>query len=155
MTCDLVSTLLFFGFCLRQQQRERYLPFTNLRKERPCTRCIKRNIGHLCHDEPREPPKKLRPESIGGINNDTPTKPSSQPAVNALLNPIGDSNAQNAALNLAQLAQDRGNTSAGLVQPTPVHAPHQVLTANNQPGALHMKSGRREGVLFENTNLLT
>lgn len=22
--------------------------------ERPCTRCIKRNIGHLCHDEPRE-----------------------------------------------------------------------------------------------------
>ncbi|TFA98744.1 Regulator of drug sensitivity 2 [Trichoderma ghanense] len=29
------------------------------RKERPCTRCIKRNIGHLCHDEPREAdPKK-------------------------------------------------------------------------------------------------
>ncbi|GAM37587.1 hypothetical protein TCE0_024f07630 [Talaromyces pinophilus] len=26
--------------------------------ERPCTRCIKRNIGHLCHDEPREPAKK-------------------------------------------------------------------------------------------------
>ncbi|KAH0496263.1 hypothetical protein TgHK011_003634 [Trichoderma gracile] len=27
--------------------------------ERPCTRCIKRNIGHLCHDEPREAdPKK-------------------------------------------------------------------------------------------------
>ncbi|KAF4977570.1 hypothetical protein FZEAL_5941 [Fusarium zealandicum] len=24
------------------------------RSERPCTRCIKRNIGHLCHDEPRE-----------------------------------------------------------------------------------------------------
>ncbi|KAJ6786818.1 hypothetical protein PWT90_02646 [Aphanocladium album] len=22
--------------------------------ERPCTRCIKRNIGHLCHDQPRE-----------------------------------------------------------------------------------------------------
>ncbi|RFU77093.1 hypothetical protein TARUN_5138 [Trichoderma arundinaceum] len=29
------------------------------RSERPCTRCIKRNIGHLCHDEPRESdPKK-------------------------------------------------------------------------------------------------
>lgn len=27
-------------------------------KERPCTRCIKRNIGHLCHDEPREPTKR-------------------------------------------------------------------------------------------------
>ncbi|KJZ71962.1 hypothetical protein HIM_08642 [Hirsutella minnesotensis 3608] len=29
--------------------------------ERPCTRCIKRNIGHLCHDEPREAEaKKLK-----------------------------------------------------------------------------------------------
>ena len=24
-------------------------------QERPCARCIKRNIGHLCRDEPREP----------------------------------------------------------------------------------------------------
>ncbi|OXV09701.1 hypothetical protein Egran_02542 [Elaphomyces granulatus] len=30
--------------------------------ERPCTRCIKRNIGHLCHDEPREPAKRGRSE---------------------------------------------------------------------------------------------
>ena len=30
--------------------------------ERPCTRCIKRDIGHLCHDEPREPPKRMRSE---------------------------------------------------------------------------------------------
>ncbi|KAL9115104.1 MAG: hypothetical protein Q9227_000898 [Pyrenula ochraceoflavens] len=29
-------------------------------QERPCTRCIKRNIGHLCHDEPREPSKRSR-----------------------------------------------------------------------------------------------
>ncbi|KAH9898758.1 meiosis protein SPO22/ZIP4 like-domain-containing protein [Xylariomycetidae sp. FL2044] len=28
------------------------------RSERPCTRCIKRNIGHLCHDEPRDPDAK-------------------------------------------------------------------------------------------------
>jgi hypothetical protein len=27
-------------------------------QERPCTRCIKRNIGHLCHDEPRETDSK-------------------------------------------------------------------------------------------------
>ena len=27
----------------------------NVGQERPCARCIKRNIGHLCHDEPREP----------------------------------------------------------------------------------------------------
>lgn len=31
-------------------------------KERPCTRCIKRNIGHLCHDEPREAAKRGRGE---------------------------------------------------------------------------------------------
>lgn len=31
-------------------------------KERPCTRCIKRNIGHLCHDEPRESSKRSRGE---------------------------------------------------------------------------------------------
>lgn len=30
--------------------------------DRPCKRCIKRNIGHLCHDEPREP---LRRKSRG------------------------------------------------------------------------------------------
>ncbi|KAI1330715.1 hypothetical protein F5Y16DRAFT_362460 [Xylariaceae sp. FL0255] len=30
--------------------------------ERPCTRCIKRNIGHLCHDEPRDSDTK-KPKS--------------------------------------------------------------------------------------------
>ncbi|KAI0395928.1 meiosis protein SPO22/ZIP4 like-domain-containing protein [Xylariaceae sp. FL0594] len=30
--------------------------------ERPCTRCIKRNIGHLCHDEPRDPDAKKTKE---------------------------------------------------------------------------------------------
>ena len=29
--------------------------FLSVVQERPCARCIKRNIGHLCHDEPREP----------------------------------------------------------------------------------------------------
>ncbi|KAK4141165.1 meiosis protein SPO22/ZIP4 like-domain-containing protein [Dichotomopilus funicola] len=33
------------------------------RKERPCTRCVKRNIGHLCHDEPREHETK-KPKSL-------------------------------------------------------------------------------------------
>jgi len=30
--------------------------------ERPCARCIKRDIGHLCHDEPRDPPKRSKSE---------------------------------------------------------------------------------------------
>ncbi|KAL1966111.1 hypothetical protein VTN77DRAFT_4859 [Rasamsonia byssochlamydoides] len=40
--------------------------------ERPCTRCIKRNIGHLCHDEPRESARRNRNEheEEGASNND-------------------------------------------------------------------------------------
>lgn len=39
--------------------------------ERPCTRCIKRNIGHLCHDEPREhDTKKARGSTAAGSNMD-------------------------------------------------------------------------------------
>lgn len=32
------------------------------KQDRPCTRCIKRNIGHLCHDEPRENVKRAKSE---------------------------------------------------------------------------------------------
>ncbi|RPA87004.1 hypothetical protein BJ508DRAFT_94603 [Ascobolus immersus RN42] len=32
--------------------------------ERPCTRCVKRHIGHLCHDEHRDP-KKAKTEETG------------------------------------------------------------------------------------------
>lgn len=43
--------------------------------ERPCTRCIKRNIGHLCHDEPRETSKRSRnseyDQSIGDDEGST------------------------------------------------------------------------------------
>ncbi|KAE8131996.1 hypothetical protein BDV38DRAFT_225900 [Aspergillus pseudotamarii] len=38
--------------------------------ERPCTRCIKRNIGHLCHDEPREPSKRARSEHEHSVADD-------------------------------------------------------------------------------------
>lgn len=39
--------------------------------ERPCTRCIKRNIGHLCHDEPREhDSKKPRGSAAAGSTMD-------------------------------------------------------------------------------------
>lgn len=31
--------------------------------QRPCARCVKRDIGHLCHDEPRDPPKKSKSEA--------------------------------------------------------------------------------------------
>jgi hypothetical protein len=31
--------------------------------ERPCARCVKRDIGHLCHDEPRDPPKRSKSDA--------------------------------------------------------------------------------------------
>ncbi|PGH12789.1 hypothetical protein AJ79_04013 [Helicocarpus griseus UAMH5409] len=47
------------------------------RSERPCTRCIKRDIGHLCHDEPRENVKRPKsehetsaPDEEGSSNDD-------------------------------------------------------------------------------------
>lgn len=44
-------------------------------QDRPCTRCIHRNIGHLCHDEARETPtRKARSESDCAGLSDEPSK---------------------------------------------------------------------------------
>lgn len=48
---------------------------------RPCSRCIKRNIGHLCHDEPRDSDRKPKiehkqqsgPDENTAQKNDLPT----------------------------------------------------------------------------------
>ncbi|KAI0484299.1 meiosis protein SPO22/ZIP4 like-domain-containing protein [Xylariaceae sp. FL0804] len=40
--------------------------------ERPCTRCVKRNIGHLCHDEPRDPDAKKPKGSHNAAARDSP-----------------------------------------------------------------------------------
>ncbi|KAI6780858.1 uncharacterized protein J7T54_007338 [Emericellopsis cladophorae] len=42
--------------------------------ERPCTRCIKRNIGHLCHDEPRESETK-KPKAASTSQSRHPLPP--------------------------------------------------------------------------------
>ncbi|KJX99816.1 transcription factor Zn cluster Rds2 like protein [Zymoseptoria brevis] len=35
--------------------------------QRPCARCVKRDIGHLCHDEPRDPPRRSKSDVGGGL----------------------------------------------------------------------------------------
>ncbi|POS79952.1 hypothetical protein DHEL01_v201660 [Diaporthe helianthi] len=61
MTCDLHGTALCAGAGAGAAALY----------ERPCTRCIKRNIGHLCHDEPREhDSKKARGSTAAGSNMD-------------------------------------------------------------------------------------
>ncbi|KAF8310413.1 hypothetical protein DL93DRAFT_2062069, partial [Clavulina sp. PMI_390] len=48
---------------------------------RPCQRCIKRDIGHLCHDEPKKPIEPTIPESVptGLGTNATATAPTQSP----------------------------------------------------------------------------
>ena len=90
-------------------------------QERPCTRCIKRDIGHLCHDEPREPAKKngksdpLTPNIDGG-----PSGSLEQPSDKTLC-VIEPPQAQESALNLApSLSQTQlsSSTSAAAQNPT-------------------------------------
>jgi hypothetical protein len=49
MTCDLVLPPLQSPF-----MEGAFWLTLHVAQERPCARCIKRNIGHLCHDERRE-----------------------------------------------------------------------------------------------------
>ncbi|KAF2114686.1 hypothetical protein BDV96DRAFT_103915 [Lophiotrema nucula] len=103
--------------------------------ERPCTRCIKRNIGHLCHDEPRESVKKSKtdPEGANGdSSSQTHEATSSEPPVTTM---DQDASAPDAGLNLAPppLPQSRSANAALIAQPTPVSAPQlPALSSNNQ-----------------------
>jgi len=102
------------------------------KQERPCTRCIKRNIGHLCHDEPRDhesrKSKSLAPSTVqetasqpdlGRSNtvsqNDRAMRPPSFDS--AMAN--GPAQAAKAAFEAAALTS-RSNNPLQLVQPTPV-----------------------------------
>ncbi|KAF2190808.1 hypothetical protein K469DRAFT_560087 [Zopfia rhizophila CBS 207.26] len=104
--------------------------------ERPCTRCIKRNIGHLCHDEPRESAKKSKMDAENANGENDPSKHEvapSEPSINTL---DQRANAPDAGLNLAPppLPHNRGANAAPIAQPTPVSAPQvSSLTSNNQP----------------------
>jgi PAS domain-containing protein len=100
--------------------------------ERPCTRCIKRNIGHLCHDEPREQEtkksKSLAPSSVQDPTSQPDPGPSSSINQNAgaMKPPSFDSAMSNGPVQVAKAAfdaaalADRSNNPIQLVQPTPV-----------------------------------
>lgn len=51
-------------------------------QERPCTRCIKRNIGHLCHDEPREQAKRPKSEHDHSTGEDETSLKHEDPPAN-------------------------------------------------------------------------
>ncbi|KAF5853873.1 hypothetical protein GGP41_006627 [Bipolaris sorokiniana] len=110
------------------------------RSERPCTRCVKRNIGHLCRDEPREGVKKAKSEPDNGEGQSQP--PQIEPATSeaAPAATLQQPTAPDAGLNLAphQLPPNGDASTASGTQPGPVPAPQPpALTASNQPCKSH------------------
>ncbi|KAF4637760.1 hypothetical protein G7Y89_g330 [Cudoniella acicularis] len=94
--------------------------------ERPCARCIKRNIGHLCHDEPREPDtatkKSKRQHSNSAAEDDDAAQ--EQPQSNAdggMSNSIEQPQepSQDSSLALGSSGLSQGGPLQ-LVQPSPV-----------------------------------
>ncbi|KAL2071471.1 hypothetical protein VTL71DRAFT_12706 [Oculimacula yallundae] len=121
-------------------------PMTNcsaVAQERPCARCIKRDIGHLCHDEPREPDsatKKAKkqhsnsaPEEDGSPseavlqedveNSANESFEQAQPQAQLLEN-------NSLALGTDDLSQSQGG-SLQLVQPSPVSGIQTNALNNN------------------------
>lgn len=96
-------------------------------QERPCTRCIKRSIEHLCRDEPREPEsatKKAKSqhsnsaaeEDDGLTPNDIP--PSRDTGMNSSFVQAQEQS-QDPVLGLGAPALSQGG-SLQIVQPSPV-----------------------------------
>ncbi|KAF1359963.1 hypothetical protein EJ07DRAFT_117654 [Lizonia empirigonia] len=103
--------------------------------ERPCTRCVKRNIGHLCHDEPREGFKKAKSEPENGSAQSGATK-SGTPISDATSNTIPQQiSASDAGLSLAppHLPPNRTTSTSSITQADSVSAPQlPALTSGNQ-----------------------
>ncbi|KAK4189851.1 meiosis protein SPO22/ZIP4 like-domain-containing protein [Podospora australis] len=117
------------------------------RSERPCTRCVKRNIGHLCHDEPRDQGSNKSKSVVG---TSTTHGSGSQPdlghgnltqATDSIGLPSFDSNLSSGAGQSATAAFDAAALGQGsqlqLVQPTPVSG----VQANALGGSLGQFGG--------------
>ncbi|KAL8902376.1 MAG: hypothetical protein Q9192_000003 [Flavoplaca navasiana] len=97
------------------------------RKDRPCVRCVKRNIGHLCHDEPRDHAKTAKAQS-GSLNEGDKNAALSKDGLTAdgLLSSVDQRRAneqllQETGLDLGNqpVPTDVQTTSAQLVDPSP------------------------------------
>ncbi|KAF2130995.1 hypothetical protein P153DRAFT_365618 [Dothidotthia symphoricarpi CBS 119687] len=103
--------------------------------ERPCTRCIKRNIGHLCHDEPREGVKKAKtdPEQAEEQSETPENGVTVSDADSTILSQ--QVSAPDVGLQLAPppLLPDSGARTASIAQSEPASTPQlSSLTPGNQ-----------------------
>lgn len=90
--------------------------------ERPCARCVKRDIGHLCHDEPRDPPKRSKSEA--GVAD---IAPAPGEIIGADGKPVmaGNGEIQYAQNGDMALGTINGSVGPQIVQPTPL-SPNQL-----------------------------
>ncbi|KAI2642015.1 hypothetical protein GGS21DRAFT_500818 [Xylaria nigripes] len=104
--------------------------------DRPCTRCVKRNIGHLCHDEPRDPDaKKPKGSNTASARDESDTRTelsrnSIDQGTNAMVPPSFDSTRapQGTKSGFGPLGQ--GN-HLQLVSPNPVSGLQTNASGNN------------------------
>ncbi|KAL2872743.1 gluconeogenesis transcription factor RDS2 [Aspergillus lucknowensis] len=87
--------------------------------ERPCTRCIKRNIGHLCHDEPREPSKRSRSEHEHSAQDEEGPSSNEYPNAHAMPRKVDIQDAAGQQL-LADGTLGLTSSSMNAVQPGPI-----------------------------------
>ena len=100
---------------LEQSEMHEHLANT-ITQDRPCQRCVKRSIGHLCHDEPRESPKVQKSSKENGES------PSDIPLKQEMLgSSMLDQTLDQQGLE-SQLSQGQGGQSAPLQVPTPSNA---------------------------------
>ncbi|KAI4600467.1 hypothetical protein KJ359_000822 [Pestalotiopsis sp. 9143b] len=108
--------------------------------ERPCTRCIKRNIAHLCHDEPRDPEaKKSKSGHAAAGQDESEARPelarNSVDHGEAAMGPPSSYNGNGASQNskpgfgAAPLSQ--ANHSLQLVSPRPVSGMQATASSSN------------------------
>lgn len=90
--------------------------------KRPCARCVKRDIGHLCHDEPRDPPKRSKSEA--GVAEIAPAPEAGEVKDSVAATNGGGSYGGGAPTNGDAALGPRESASASappqLIQPTPL-----------------------------------
>lgn len=101
-------------------------------EERPCGRCLKRNIGHLCHDEPREP-KKPKQEALQGDGHEEAKVPMLNPSRGPPINDISASVDQAQAPLAPPPMPPPRKIGPAILAPSPVSmAPRQALSSSSQ-----------------------
>ncbi|KAL9006439.1 MAG: hypothetical protein Q9188_000793 [Gyalolechia gomerana] len=109
--------------------------------DRPCARCVKRNIGHLCHDEPREAAKNAKVLSGDVVEGDDAALKQDD---TTLLSVIDGQQArqqllQEPDLDLSTTAPANGQTSSAQLaeRPPASGAPGELSEPKSQPLLAH------------------